>query len=219
VALSASEGALPTVSDRTGDALAAARRALEIESRSIGVLAQRIGSELTAAVELLMSTSGRVVVSGLGKSGHVGRKIAATLASTGTPAFFVHATEALHGDAGMLTGEDVGILISNSGETAEVCQFGALLLARGIPVIAMTGQPGSTLARLAAVHLMVAVEREADPLDLAPTASTTAVMAMGDALAAALMVMRDFRHEDFAMRHPGGSLGQRLAPPTSETQR
>lgn len=200
--------------------MAAAVEALDIEARSIARLADRAGGvlvqRLEEAVSLVSSSTGRLVVSGIGKSGLVGRKFAATLASTGTPSLFVHATEALHGDAGMVVDGDVVVLISNSGETAEVCQFGLLLRDRGVAVIAMTGDADSTLGGLASVTLPVAVEREADPLNLAPTASTTATMAVGDALAAALMVINDFGPADFARHHPGGSLGTRLAASTGD---
>lgn len=214
MAISAASGPTSAAAPPLDLAVAAARTAIEIESRSVTALLARIDDDFTRAVELLGATTGHVIVSGIGKSGHIGRKMAATLASTGTPAFFVHATEALHGDAGMVTDHDVAILISNSGETAEVCHFAALLAERGRPFVAMTGRPSSTLAIESTVHLMVGVEREADPLDLAPTASTTATLAMGDALAAALMVLHDVGAEDFARHHPGGSLGQRLTTPT-----
>jgi arabinose-5-phosphate isomerase len=197
--------------------LEAARRSLEIESASVAALLDSIGPGFVAALGLIRQARGRVVVSGIGKGGHVGAKIAATLASTGTAAFFVHATEALHGDAGMVTADDVAILISNSGETAEVCQFALLLAERGVPIISMTSRETSSLGRLAKAHLPVGVAREADPLNLAPTASTTATLAMGDALAAALMAASGFRAEDFARNHPGGSLGERLLGPASTT--
>jgi arabinose-5-phosphate isomerase len=193
--------------------LEAARRSLEIESASVAALRESIGPGFVAALGLIRQARGRVVVSGIGKGGHVGAKIAATLASTGTAAFFVHATEALHGDAGMVIADDVAILISNSGETLEVCQFALLLVGRGVPIISMTSRETSTLGRLATAHLPVGVAREADPLNLAPTASTTATLAMGDALAAALMAASGFRVEDFARNHPGGALGERLSHP------
>ncbi|MGH8517021.1 MAG: KpsF/GutQ family sugar-phosphate isomerase, partial [Panacagrimonas sp.] len=162
------------------------------------------------ACELMMACSGRVVVTGMGKSGHIGGKIAATLASTGTPAFFVHPGEASHGDLGMVTRQDVVIAISNSGETPEVLTILPLFKRMASPLIAMTGKPASTLAKAADVHLDVSVAQEACPLNLAPTASTTATLAMGDALAVALLEARGFTSEDFALSHPGGALGRRL---------
>ncbi len=191
-------------------ALAAAREAMSIESAAISRTGSLLGRPFADVVRLVHQARGRVILSGLGKSGHVAAKIAATLASTGTPAFFVHSAEALHGDSGMATAEDVAILISYSGETAEVCQFASMLVARQVPVVAMTGRAGSTLARVAAVTLSIEVEREADPLNLAPTASTATTLALGDALAAALMTLGGFGPEDFAARHPGGALGRHL---------
>lgn len=191
--------------------VAAGRLALEIESRAVANAAEQLGAPFRTAVELIRNAAGRTVVTGIGKSGHVGHKIAATLASTGTPALFVHATEALHGDAGMVLPDDVVIAISNSGETEEVCLFGELLHARGVPVIAMTGRPDSRLGRLATTILDIGVEREADPLNLAPTASTTVTIGLGDALAAALMALHRFTDADFHARHPAGALGRRLA--------
>lgn len=191
-------------------ALTGARRAVECEAQALAELAGRLGSELLAAVELIDSSSGRVIVTGLGKSGHVGRKIAATLSSVGVPSSFLHAAEALHGDSGMVSADDVVIAISNSGETVELCVLTELVQSRGVPVIAMTGQAGSRLSQSAAVVLDISVACEADPHDLVPTASTTVTMALGDALAVALMVWRSFGPDDFAAFHPGGSLGQRL---------
>jgi len=199
------------MSDATmAQAVAAADRALTIESEAIAATRTTVRDTLPEALRVLSQRRGRVVVSGLGKSGHVGAKIAATLASTGTPAFFVHAAEALHGDSGMVTPEDVAILISHSGETAEVCHFARMLSARGVALIAMTGRPTSTLARLARVHLSIEVAREADPLGLAPTASTASTLALGDALAAGLMTLSGFTADEFAEFHPGGSLGRQL---------
>ncbi len=192
------------------EALLAADRAMQIESEAIARTRQVVHEALPRAIDYLRLASGRVIVSGLGKSGHIGAKIAATLASTGTPAFFVHSTEALHGDSGMVTPNDVAILISYSGETSEVCHFARIIVAQGATLIAMTGRPGSTLARLAQVHLSIEVEREADPLNLAPTASTASTLAVGDGLAAALMTWSEFSPDDFAKRHPGGSLGVQL---------
>jgi arabinose-5-phosphate isomerase len=158
----------------------------------------------------MLECDGRIVVIGMGKSGHIGSKVAATLASTGTPAFFVHPGEASHGDLGMITGKDVVLALSNSGETTEILTILPLIKRLGVPLIAMTGRPASTLAQCASAHLDVSVEREACPLGLAPTSSTTAALVMGDALAVALLEARGFTAEDFAMSHPGGLLGRRL---------
>lgn len=192
------------------DLIARGRRVIEIETAAIAALRERIGPEFAAAARLMYACHGRVIVTGMGKSGHIGGKIAATLASTGTPAFFVHPGEASHGDLGMLTGNDVVMALSNSGETAEVLTILPLIKRLALPLIALTGKPESTLARRADVHLNVAVAVEACPLDLAPTSSTTATLAMGDALAIALLEAREFTAEDFAMAHPGGALGRRL---------
>ena len=189
---------------------AAGRRTIDIEARAVAGLSGRIGEAFAAACRLCLAATGRVVVTGLGKSGHVGSKIAATLASTGTPSFFLHATEANHGDLGMISRGDVVIAISNSGETAEVLALLPHLKRLGAPVIALTGGTDSTLARDATVNLDVSVPEEACPHNLAPTASTTATLAMGDALAIALLEARGFTPEDFARSHPGGSLGRRL---------
>lgn len=186
------------------------RRALEIERDALTALIPRVDAGFARACELMRACSGRVVVTGMGKSGHIGGKIAATLASTGTPAFFVHPGEASHGDLGMVTRQDVVLALSNSGETAEIVTLLPLFKRIGTPVIAMTGKPASTLATTADVHLDVSVALEACPLNLAPTASTTATLAMGDALAVALLDARGFTPEDFAMSHPGGTLGRRL---------
>ncbi|MDR9438331.1 MAG: KpsF/GutQ family sugar-phosphate isomerase [Halomonas sp.] len=187
-----------------------ARRTLELEQQAIAALAGRLDDAFDHACELILACRGRVVVTGMGKSGHVAGKIAATLASTGTPAFFVHPGEASHGDLGMITPGDVVLALSNSGETAEVTALLPLLKRMGTPLISMTGRPGSTLARHAEAHLDAGVEREACPLDLAPTSSTTAALALGDALAVALLESRGFTAEQFALSHPGGSLGKRL---------
>lgn len=194
----------------TEDIVAAARRVLDIEARALDALSDRLGEDFAAAVRLLLDSTGRVIVSGLGKSGHVARKIAATMASTGTPAYFVHAAEALHGDLGMIHRDDVLIALSNSGETAELLSVVPLVRRQGGRTIAMTGKPDSTLARLADVHLDAGVAMEACPLNLAPTASTTCALALGDALAVALLDARGFREDDFARSHPGGALGRRL---------
>ncbi|MEE4185531.1 MAG: KpsF/GutQ family sugar-phosphate isomerase [Gammaproteobacteria bacterium] len=195
---------------RAHDPGATARRVLEIEARAIRELAPRIGASFTEACQLCLACSGRVVVTGMGKSGHIARKIAATLASTGTPAFFVHPAEASHGDLGMITRSDVVIALSNSGETTELLTLLPLLKRLGIQLISMTGKQRSTLAEAAQVVLDIGVSEEACPLNLAPTASTTAALAMGDALAVALLESRGFTSEDFAMSHPGGALGRKL---------
>lgn len=199
------------------EALAAlARQALQIEAEALLELRGRLadggapGAAFARAVALVLACPGRVVVMGMGKSGHVGRKIAATLASTGTPAMFVHPAEAHHGDLGMVTPGDVVLAISNSGESEELTGLLPVLKRQGVPLIAMTGKPGSALARHADVVLDSAVAVEACPLNLAPTASTTAQMALGDALAVTLLDVRGFKPEDFARSHPGGSLGRRL---------
>lgn len=190
--------------------IAMGRRVIGIEADAIAALADRIGSDFARACRCLYECSGRVIVTGMGKSGHVGGKIAATLASTGTPAFFVHPGEASHGDLGMITATDAVLALSNSGETGEILTILPLLGRLGVPLVAMTGDPGSTLARRADVHVDVAVALEACPLELAPTSSTTAALAMGDALAIALLDARKFTAEDFARSHPGGTLGKRL---------
>lgn len=183
---------------------------LEIESHSITQLMERIDENFVQACRYMMACEGRIVVIGMGKSGHIGGKIAATLASTGSPAFFVHPAEASHGDLGMITPKDVVLALSNSGETAEIVVILPLIKRLGIPLIALTGKPASTLAQAADVHIDVSVEQEACPLGLAPTASTTATLAMGDALAISLLEFRGFTAQDFARSHPGGHLGRRL---------
>ena len=192
------------------DFAASGRRVFAIEARALAAVAERIDGAFTAACALLLGNRGRVVCTGMGKSGHVARKIAATLASTGTPAFYVHPGEAGHGDLGMVTDADVVLALSNSGETDEVLMLLPVLKRQGNVVISMTGRPGSTLARESDVHLDVSVPAEACPLDLAPTASTTAALAMGDALAVALLEARGFTADDFARSHPAGTLGRRL---------
>jgi arabinose-5-phosphate isomerase len=186
------------------------REALRIEAQAVASLVDRLGNDFDKACRLLLACPGRVVVSGMGKSGHVSRKIAATLASTGTPSFFLHPAEASHGDLGMLTKGDVVLAISYSGETTELLTILPLIKRMDAPLIAMTGSPQSTLAREAIIHLDVSVPAEACPLNLAPTASTTAALAMGDALAVALLGQRGFTETDFALSHPGGALGKRL---------
>lgn len=192
---------------------------LRIETEALAALPQRIGESFVQACEIILGCAGRVVVSGIGKSGHVARKIAATLASTGTPAFFVHPAEASHGDLGMITRDDVLLALSNSGATEELLAIVPLVKRRGARLIAMTGNPDSPLARLADVHLDAAVAREACPLNLAPTASTTASLALGDALAVALLDARGFGPEDFASSHPGGALGRRLLTHVADVMR
>lgn len=190
-----------------------ARETLQIEADAILALKDRITSDdgsFAQAVGLLLGCSGRVVVSGMGKSGHIARKISATLASTGTPSLFVHPAEAAHGDLGMVTENDAFIAISNSGETAELLAIVPIIKRMGAKLVAMTGNDASSLALLSNVHLNTAVAKEACPLNLAPTASTTATLALGDALAVALLDARGFREEDFARSHPGGALGRRL---------
>ena len=190
--------------------LALAREVLEIESRAVGSLCDRLDQDFVAACQLCLDTPGRVVVTGMGKSGHIGNKIAATLASTGTPAFFMHPAEASHGDLGMITSQDVMLAVSYSGETEEIITILPLVKRMGAKLLLITGRSKSTLANAADVHLDVSVTEEACPLNLAPTASTTATLAMGDALAVALLKIRGFTAEDFAMSHPSGSLGKRL---------
>ncbi|APX93658.1 D-arabinose 5-phosphate isomerase [Halomonas sp. 1513] len=185
-------------------------RTLDLEQQAIAALGAQLDVDFDRACQLMLDCQGRVIVTGMGKSGHIAGKIAATLASTGTPAFFVHPGEASHGDLGMITRGDVVLALSNSGETSEVTALLPLLKRMGTPLISMTGRPGSTLARHAEAHLNAAVAREACPLDLAPTASTTAALALGDALAVALLEARGFTAEEFALSHPGGSLGRRL---------
>ncbi|ECP5247133.1 KpsF/GutQ family sugar-phosphate isomerase [Campylobacter lari] len=192
------------------DAIKIAKEVFQIESKTILDLCSTLNEEFSKAVELILSIKGRCVVSGMGKSGHVGAKIAATLASTGTPSFFMHPGEALHGDLGMIASEDVLLAISNSGETEEVLKLIPVIKKRKIPLIVMAGDQNSTLAKQADVFINIAVKKEACPLQLAPTSSTTATLAMGDAIAVALMKARNFKPDDFALFHPGGSLGRKL---------
>ncbi|MDA8429313.1 MAG: KpsF/GutQ family sugar-phosphate isomerase [Geobacteraceae bacterium] len=191
-------------------AVAEARRVIQVEAEALQAMAGRIDASFERAVELVLGSKGRVVVCGMGKSGLVGQKIASTMASTGTPALFLHPAEGIHGDLGMIMVGDVVIAISNSGETEEMLRILPAIKRIGAHIIAMTGCSTSTLARSSDVHLDVSVKEEACPLGLAPTASTTAALAMGDALAVALLVQRGFRAEDFAIFHPGGSLGKKL---------
>lgn len=201
------------------DLLNLARETLDIESRAVQRVSSRLNDDFAAACRLCMATPGRVVVTGMGKSGHISSKIAATLASTGTPAFFMHPGEASHGDLGMITAQDLLLAISYSGETAEVVTILPLVKRMGAKLITMTGNPASTLAKAADIHLDVSVTEEACPLNLAPTASTTATLAMGDALAVALLKSRGFTAEDFARSHPSGSLGKRLLLRVSDVMR
>ena len=187
-----------------------ARGVLDIEADAVRALKNRLGESFLRAHRMILETKGRVVVTGMGKSGHVARKIASTLASTGTPAFFMHPAEASHGDLGMITADDVVIAISYSGESDEIMKVLPIIKRRGARVVAITGREGSTLARESDVHLDARVEKEACPLNLAPTASTTATLALGDALAVSLLDARGFKSDDFAMHHPGGTLGRRL---------
>jgi arabinose-5-phosphate isomerase len=186
------------------------RRVLRTEADAVAALEHRLGHDFAAACRLLLACRGRIVVTGMGKSGHVGNKIAATLASTGSPAFFLHPAEAIHGDIGMITAGDVVLAISNSGETDELVTILPVIKRLDVPLIALTGNHGSTLSRYATVTLDISVPAEACPLNLAPTASTTATLAMGDALAVALLEKRGFKEQDFAQFHPGGTLGRRL---------
>ena len=209
--------------DRTGfdpaQAVALARKTFEIEAAAVLAMAARVGPEFAGAVEVVLKCTGRVVVMGMGKSGHIGRKIAATLASTGTPAMFVHPGEASHGDLGMITAVDVVLAISNSGESEELTVILPTLRRLQVQVIALTGGAQSALARHADVVLDSSVAQEACPLNLAPTASTTAQLAMGDALAVALLDARGFKPEDFARSHPGGSLGRKLLTHVADVMR
>ena len=205
--------------DSPDPSIARGRRVLATEAEAVAALADRLGDDFAAACRLLLACKGRAVVTGMGKSGHVGGKIAATLASTGTPSFFLHPGEASHGDIGMITAGDVVIALSNSGETGELLTILPLIKRLGAPLVALTGNRNSTLARYATVTLDVSVPAEACPLNLAPTASTTAALAMGDALAVAVLEARGFTEEDFARSHPAGSLGRRLLLHVEEVMR
>ncbi len=209
----------PPLSAFAERAIALAHETLDIEAAAVIELKSRVGQSFAKAVERMMATQGRVVVMGMGKSGHIGRKIAATLASTGTPAMFVHPAEASHGDLGMITAQDLVLMISNSGESQEMAVILPVLRRLGAPLIAMTGNSQSTMAQHADIWLDSAVAKEACPLNLAPTASTMAQMALGDALAVALLDARGFRAEDFARSHPGGALGRKLLTHVSDVMR
>lgn len=192
------------------DYVRSALRTIRLEAEAVTALMNRIDGQFTLACELIMKCTGRIIVTGMGKSGHVGKKIAATLASTGTPAFFVHPGEASHGDLGMITKDDIVLAISYSGTSSEIVALLPLLKRTGIKIISMTSNPGSTIAEVAEVNLDISVVHEACPLDLAPTSSTTATLVLGDALAIALLEARGFTAEDFAFSHPGGALGRKL---------
>jgi arabinose-5-phosphate isomerase len=200
-------------------ALALAQETLSIEAQAVTAVAQRLDASFAQAIELVLGIPGRVVVMGMGKSGHIGRKIAATLASTGTPAMFVHPAEASHGDLGMITSADVVLGISNSGESEELTAILPLIKRMGVPLLAITGRPDSTLGRHANVVLDASVDKEACPHNLAPTASTTAQLALGDALAVALLDAHGFKADDFARSHPGGALGRKLLTHVSDVMR
>jgi len=199
--------------------IARGRRVLATEAAAVAALEHRLDDSFARACALVLACTGKVVVTGMGKSGHIGSKIASTLASTGTPSFFLHPGEAIHGDIGMITAKDVVLALSNSGETDELLTILPVIKRLDVPLIALTGKPGSTLARYATVALDVSVPAEACPLNLAPTASTTATLAMGDALAVAVLEARGFTEEDFARSHPGGSLGRRLLLHVDEVMR
>jgi arabinose-5-phosphate isomerase len=209
----------PGGASRADRALALARETFDIEAAAVLGLKARVGDAFARTVDLVLALQGRVVVMGMGKSGHVGRKIAATLASTGTPAMFVHPGEASHGDLGMVTQSDLVLMISNSGESQEVAAILPVLKRLGVPLVAMTGNGKSTMAQHADLWIDSAVSKEACPLNLAPTASTTAQLAMGDALAVALLDARGFRAEDFARSHPGGALGRKLLTLVTDVMR
>lgn len=210
---------LATTGFDAAQAIALARQTFDIEAAAVQGLSARIGAEFAAAVQAILSSHGRVVVMGMGKSGHIGRKVASTLASTGTPALFVHPAEASHGDLGMITAADVVLALSNSGESEEITALLPTLRRLQVTVVALTGNVKSALAQHASYVLDTSVEQEACPLNLAPTASTTAQLAMGDALAVALLDARGFKPEDFARSHPGGSLGRKLLTHVSDVMR
>lgn len=209
--------AAPDVNSERAQQLA--RETLAIEANAVAALADRIGPDFAEAVQLMFACKGRVVVMGMGKSGHIGRKITATLASTGTPAMFVHPAEASHGDLGMITEQDLVLAISNSGESDELTAILPLIKRMGVPLVAITGRSASTLGQHAVVVLDASVDKEACPHNLAPTASTTAQLALGDALAVSLLDARGFRADDFARSHPGGALGRKLLTHVSDVMR
>ncbi len=205
-----------TATDRDTRILAEGRRVLELEAEGVRSMADRLGADFAAACRLLVEAEGRVIVAGIGKSGIIARKIAATLTSTGTPATFLHPVEGLHGDLGIVGPDDVAIILSKSGETAELAGLVDYLLRTGVPIVALTGAPGSSLGRNARFVLDCGVAEEACPMDLAPTSSTTTALAMGDALAVVALQLNGFEPEDFARYHPGGSLGRRLTVSVSD---
>ncbi|MDX9950896.1 MAG: KpsF/GutQ family sugar-phosphate isomerase [Methylophilaceae bacterium] len=214
------QGSVVSSNSKSGKSpLGLAREVLLIESRELESIAHRLDQRFADAVDLILQCRGRVVVSGMGKSGHIGRKIASTLASTGSPAFFVHPGEASHGDLGMITGDDLLIALSNSGESDELLAILPVIKRLGAAIIGISGNPHSTLAREADIHLDAHVSQEACPLGLAPTASTTAMLALGDALAVTVLDLRGFSAEDFARSHPGGSLGRKLLIHVSDIMR
>src|SRR5512135_2560066 len=190
--------------------LAQARKVLKVEAEAIGTLARGLGAEFNSAIEILSACEGRVIVTGMGKGGIIGQKISATLASTGTPSLFLHSAEAVHGDLGRVTSQDVVLAISNSGETEELMRLLPLIKKMGVKLVALTGNVKSTLAKYSDVVINVGVKKEACPLNLAPTASTTVTLAMGDAIAVCLLAKKGFKEEDFAFYHPGGALGKKL---------
>jgi len=196
--------------DKYAEILDAARKVVQIEAEAVVALGARLDERFAKAVEMVLACTGRVVVTGMGKSGLIGQKMAATMASTGTPTIFLHPAEGVHGDLGMLMKGDVVIAVSNSGETEEIKRILPIIKRMGLPLIAMAGNPTSTLSRAGDVFLDISIKEEACPLQLAPTASTTVTLVMGDALAVALLLQRGFREEDFALFHPGGALGKRL---------
>ena len=209
----------PTVTERMKNVRTYAANCLKEEAQAIMGLIPLLDDNFDKAVEMMYSCQGKVIVTGVGKSGHIGAKIAATLSSTGTPSFFLNPLDAYHGDLGVVTSQDIVVAISNSGQTDELLRFVPMLIHMGIPIIGMSGNPKSLLAKYSNVHINVAVEREACPLNLAPTSSTTAVLSMGDALAVALMVVRNFKPKDFAQFHPGGELGKRLLTTAADVMR
>ena len=217
--MTSSESRLNATSPIESATLASARQTLDLEAQSILALKSRLGTEFVQAVELMLACRGRVIVCGLGKTGHIGRKIAATLASTGTPSFFLHAAEAVHGDIGMIGAQDLLMALSYSGSGQEILSILPAARRLGVKVIALTGNAQSELARLVEVHLDVGVAQEACPLNLAPTSSTTASLAMGDALAVACLQSRGFGPEDFARSHPGGALGRKLLTRVADVMR
>ena len=196
--------------ERQGDVVAFARQVIDAEIAGMAAVRDRLGAEFEKALQLVMECQGKVIFTGIGKSGHIGRKLAATFASTGTPAFFVHADEALHGDSGMVEARDLVFAISNSGETAELLAFVQIIKKIGAPIIAMTAGLDSTLAKAAGVTLDISVPKEADPYDIVPSASVAATLALGDALAISAMKLRGFGKDNFAVFHPGGALGAML---------